>query len=80
MDKRVLIDGKFYRPVPWLFNGECDGCAFEPRTDDCPNHTHPKYVDQCGTNGRFHGRVLVRATKEGWAEHLATRLAGAPNG
>ena len=70
MRKRITIDGKNYRPVPWLKDMGCDGCAFN--TNGCINGGETDGI--CGEEGEFFKMILIPATNRGWADYIALRL------
>lgn len=71
---RIKFEGKFYKVVPWIVSGECNGCHFMPRTHDCPNQ---QSQDQfCDEGGEFHGKIFIEHGKEGLAKYIADKLEG----
>lgn len=73
---RVKFEGKFYKVVPWIVSGECNGCHFWKNQEnlDCPNQ---HYEDQfCDELGEFHGKIFIEHGKQAHAEYIANRLEG----
>lgn len=73
MRSKIKVDGKFYKPVPWLSKdgkvNECDGCAFHQ--NNCLLHT---YNDICAEGNEFAQMILIPATNRGWADYIALKL------
>lgn len=72
MRTKIQVDGKWYRPVPWLVSTECDGCAFNEK--DCINASSSKFATLCDDGNEFSGMIFVPNTKEGLAEYVAKKL------
>ena len=70
--KRIKFEGKFYKTMPWLKHGECDGCHFMPRLDTCPNQQTKEQF--CDESGEFHGKIFIEHGKEGLAKYIADKL------
>lgn len=70
MRTKIKVDGKFYRPVPWLEESDCVGCAFE-KSQGCPHNDS----DCCNWDDEFSGQILIPMGKEAMAEYIARRLA-----
>jgi len=74
---KIKFNGKFYKVVPWINAGECDGCCFFKNKDklmDCPNNASQHQF--CDDGGEFSGKVFIEHGKEGLAEYIATKLEG----
>jgi hypothetical protein len=72
---RIKFDGKFYKVVPWLKEGECNGCHFFKNTDqlrDCPNNASKEQF--CDDGGEFSGKVFIEHGKEALAQYIAEKL------
>lgn len=74
MRTKILVEGKYYRPVPWLVDGECDGCVFEHA--GCINREDRNMP--CDDGQEFTGMIFIRHTKKAMAEYVAKKL-GAPD-
>jgi hypothetical protein len=76
---RIRYEGVWYKPVPWLKESDCHGCAMnETRkltTTACYNQSTPN-VEPCSTGSEFDGYVFIRCGKEGLAEYIAAKLEG----
>ena len=72
MRTKILVEGKYYRPVPWLIDGNCDGCAFDHI--GCVNTAERN--NPCDDGNEFAGVIFIRHTKEAMAEYVVKRLEG----
>lgn len=79
MRTKIRVDGKWYKPVPWLDpDDECDGCSFdrgdfvESVKNGCIN-TDAK-GSPCDDGNEFSGMIFIPATKIGMAEYVAKKL------
>lgn len=70
MRSKIKFEGKFYRPVPWLVEGDCKGCHFFDGGKACPNHQ----AQVCDDGFEFAGKVLIATNKEALAKYVATKL------
>ena len=69
MRSRIKINGLWYRPVPWMREGECDGCAFGNNGEGpCINTT--EYKNPCDNGNEFEGMVLIPNTKEAYEKYM----------
>lgn len=76
MRTKIRVDNKWYRPVPWLTDGNCDGCAFDKNNVMlCINNRKDQ---PCDDGHEFTGMILIPHTKEAMAEYVAKKL-GAPD-
>ena len=66
MRSRIKVNGLWYRPVPWMREDECHGCAFEGV--ECINTT--EYGSPCDDGQEFAGMVLIPNTKEGYEQYM----------
>lgn len=66
MRSKIRVDGLWYRPVPWMKEGECHGCYFD--TSNCQNSTKNK--DFCNAGNEFAGMVFIPNTKEAYEKYL----------
>ena len=73
MRSRIRVNDQWYKPVPWLKEGECDGCSFDGR--DCIN-SGVKFGSLCDDGMEFSGMIFIPNTKEALAEYVAKRLEG----
>jgi hypothetical protein len=74
MRTKIRVDNKWYRPVPWHVDGECDGCVFDGK--DCINDSSSKFAGLCDDGCEFSGMIFIRNTKEHFAEYVAKKLEG----
>lgn len=72
---RIRYEGVWYKPVPWLTEGECRGCAMEklPAEKSCYNNASSEN-EPCSENGEFNGLVFIRCGKEGLAQYISAKL------
>lgn len=72
----ATYEGKRYRLLPWLKEGQCNGCVFEhKRGDQCPNDE--QYAGEpCNDDGVYSGMIFVECGKEGLAKYIADKLGG----
>jgi len=77
MRSRIRYEGVWYKPMPWLKEGECHGCSMnkDSYAGHCYNQSGPK-DEPCSEGGEFQGKVLIRCGKEGLAEYIAAKLEG----
>ncbi len=68
MRSKIRVGSKYYQPVPWFVEGECDGCALQG--DNCINEAD----DGCSFDNEFGGMIFIPATKIGMAEYIAKKL------
>lgn len=73
MRTRIKIDGKYYRPVPWLEEASCEGCSLEGYSVACSFNVEAN-GNPCNTGNEFAGRIMIRMTATAMAEYLARRL------
>ena len=66
MRSRIKIEGKWYRPVPWIKAEDCDGCSFDK--SGCINTT--EYRNPCDDGNEFTGMVLIPNTKEAYEQYM----------
>lgn len=74
MRSRIRVNDKWYRPVPWLSEAECEGCSFDGQ--GCINGNHDKFGSLCDDGMEFSGMIFIPNTKEALAEYVAKRLEG----
>lgn len=74
MRSRIRVNDQWYKPVPWLKEGECDGCSFDRR--DCINSGSSKFGSLCDDGMEFSGMIFIPNTKEALAEYVVKRLEG----
>lgn len=72
MRTKIKVNGKYYRPVPWLEEGECDGCALDKPGSNCYNTE--ANGSPCDDGQEFSGHIFIRHTKEALAEYIAKKL------
>jgi hypothetical protein len=71
---KIRFDGVWYKPVPWLSEGECLGCAmYANRNGQCFNDVADG--EPCGEGGEFEGKIFIRFGKEALAEYIAQKLS-----
>lgn len=69
MRSKIKVEGKWYRPVPWLKDASCDGCALDGVDGaGCINTT--KYGQPCDDGKEFTGMVLIPNTKEAYESYI----------
>ena len=73
MRKRLLVDGVYYKPVPWLFESECQGCYFDEH-GKCPNGVLGAAPSQCDPGGEFDGSIFIELGKDAMAAYVARLL------
>jgi len=76
---RIKFEGKFYKVVPWIERGECNGCHFwknQNAVPDCPNQGAKDQF--CDEGGEFHGKIFIEHGKEALAQYIADKLDGEP--
>lgn len=72
MKSKIKVDGKFYRPVPWVKESNCDGCEFDK--NGCLNDAdHDNF---CDDGKDFAGMIFIPHTKEAMAQYVAMKLVG----
>jgi hypothetical protein len=71
---KIKHNDTWYKPVPWLKEGECDGCAMNTETyrNQCYNQGDG---EPCSDGGEFEGKIFIRFGKEALAEYIATKLS-----
>lgn len=74
MRSRVRAYSEWFRPVPWLVDGECDGCYFHGngRDADCLNQTSTGNF--CDDKGEFAGHVFIQTGKEAYEAYIHTAV------
>ena len=75
MRSKIKVDGKFYKPMPWLEDGGCTGCDLEG--NGCINYDNPYGANPCDGGEEFEGYIFVRMNPEGAARYVANRLEAA---
>lgn len=76
--QRAKYQGKYYRLVPWLKEGDCDGCVFQipPRSPapykGCPNDTLDG--EPCDAGNEYSGMIFIECGKEALAKYIAQKL------
>jgi len=73
MRAKIRIDTKYYKPVPWLVEGDCTGCIFQKEWQ-CPNRAGTPLEGACGEGREFDKHVFIPATKVGLADYIALKL------
>lgn len=72
MRTKIRVDNKWYRPVPWFTEGNCEGCVLD--LGGCVNT--PERNNPCDNGNEFTGMIFIPNTKEAIAEYVAKRLEG----
>ena len=72
MRSKIRVDDQWYKPVPWLREGECDGCSFDG--NNCLNSNVSKFAGLCDDGNEFAWMIFIPNTKEAMAEYVARRL------
>lgn len=75
MRSKVKFEGKYYRPVPWHVEGNCDGCALDIEGRPCEFNDASR-GSPCDDGREFAGMIFIRHTKEAMAEYIARKLGG----
>lgn len=73
MRSKIKVDGKFYKPMPWLKNGDCDGCNLGGEYTNCCYNTNENGTP-CDEGNEFDGYIFVRMNKESVARYVMSRL------
>ena len=69
MRSKIKVEGRWYRPVPWLKEASCDGCVLDIENgNDCINTA--AYGQPCNDGEEFTGMVLIHNTKEAYEAYL----------
>ena len=77
MRSKIKVNGTWYKPVPSLKQGYCDGCVLDMSYKiDCINGPGGLYPNACSKNGEFQHVVFIKHGKEAMAEYIAKRLEG----
>lgn len=66
MRSRIKINGEWYRPMPWMEDGECTGCAFD--REGCINDS--EHGNPCDDGNEFSGMVLIPNNKAAYEEYV----------
>ncbi len=72
---KIKHNNVWYKPMPWLKEGECHGCAMQKDSYIGPCYNQGD-VEPCSEGGEFEGKVFIRYGKEGLAEYIAAKLEG----
>ncbi len=72
MHNRVKVAGVWFRPVPWLVENDCDGCALNDASE-CTFNTHIN-DHPCDHEGEFNGKILIRTTKEAYEKYAVAAV------
>lgn len=70
MRSKIKVGKKYYRPVPWIKDCNCEGCEFDQ--EGCINVS--SYGNPCDDGNEFSGMILIPHTKEAMAVYMARRL------
>lgn len=73
MRTKIKVNGTWYKPVPSLKGGYCEGCALD-ENDDCINGLSGLYPNACSVRGEFQDMVFIKYGKEAMAEYIAKKL------
>ena len=73
MRSKVRFEGVWYRPVPWMLSGECEGCVLDIDGRQCEFN---KGINNnpCDTGGEFDGQIFIRNTKEAYEEYAVAAV------
>ncbi len=74
MRSKIRVNDQWYKPVPWLRVGVCDGCSFDG--NNCLNSNASKFNGLCDADREFAGMIFIPNTKEALAAYVAKRLEG----
>lgn len=74
MRSKIKFEGIWYKPVPWLGVGGCQGCdMYQNKSGLCFNDVADN--EPCGVGGEFEGKIFIRFGKEAFAEYVALKLS-----
>jgi len=75
MRTKIRVGDKWYKPVPWHSESECDGCVFDG--EGCINsELGGKFYGLCDANQEFEGMIFIHNTKEAMAAYVIRILEG----
>jgi hypothetical protein len=77
MRTKIRVNGKWYKPVPWYVDRDCDGCVFEG--GGCINgsaNVSGKFAGLCDDGEEFGWMIFIPSTKESLVKYVAKRLEG----
>ena len=78
MRTKIRVGDKWYKPVPWHNDGDCNGCVFDGMK--CLNANVGRFSNLCNDDREFSGRIFIANTKEAMAEYVIKRLEGPEEG
>lgn len=74
MRSKIKFNGIWYKPVPWLGAGGCQGCdMYQNKSGQCLNDVADG--EPCSDGGEFEGKIFIRFGKEALAEYIALKLS-----
>lgn len=75
MRSKIKFEGIWYKPVPWLGEGECDGCAMSSKRPSGLCFNDAGEGEPCLAGHEFEGKIFIRFGKEALAEYIALKLS-----
>lgn len=75
MRSKIKFNGVWYKPVPWLGEGECDGCAMSSKRTYGQCFNDAGEGEPCNGGNEFEGKIFIRFGKEAFAEYVAKKLS-----
>jgi hypothetical protein len=75
MRTKIKVNGVYWKPMPWLEDGDCIGCQLDHTEFDKSHCINEEQQGRpCDLGGEFEGYIFVRATQNGIAEYVKKRL------
>ena len=72
---KIKFEGVWYKPVPWLGEGECKGCAMSSKRTSGQCFNDVADGEPCNGGNEFEGKIFIRFGKEALAEYIALKLS-----
>lgn len=72
MRSKIKVDGKFYKPMPWIEESGCVGCDLDG--NGCINYDNSDDENPCDDGSEFAGYIFIGMNKESVARYVAARL------
>ena len=74
MRSKIKVNGKFYKPMPWIEESGCVGCDLDG--NGCINYDKGE-EHLCDDGYEFAGYIFIGMNKESVARYVAARLEAA---